>query len=151
MKEMNLEGREFDCGHDLIHSQDGYQNHMQDESQNHTHDESQNPISVQEEGFPPVHSHPHNHSHTHDPEEIKKISNRLARAAGHLKKVQQMVEDNCDCAEVLVQLSAVIGALNSTGRQILKHHIDHCIVHAVMENDQEAIEELNRAIDTFLK
>ena len=35
--------------------------------------------------------------------------------------------------------------------EILKDHIEHCIVHAVEENDQEAIKELENAIDSLLK
>ncbi len=37
------------------------------------------------------HAHTHNHSHTHDPEEVKAVANRLARAIGHLESVRQMV------------------------------------------------------------
>ena len=54
-------------------------------------------------------------------------------------------------AEVLVQLSAVISALNGTGRAILKDHISHCIVDAVEAGDQEAIQALNDAIDRFMR
>ena len=53
--------------------------------------------------------------------------------------------------EVLVQLSAVISALNGTGRAILKDHISHCIVDAVEAGDQEAIQALNDAIDRFMR
>ena len=51
-----------------------------------------------------------------------------------------MIERGEDCAEVLVQLSAVISALNSTGRVILKDHIAHCIVDAVEGGDTAAID-----------
>ena len=33
---------------------------------------------------------------------------------------------------------------------ILKDHIDHCIVDAVKENDEDAIENLKGAIDKLL-
>ena len=58
------------------------------------------------------HDHLHAHSHTHDPEEVRAIANRLARAIGHLESVRQMVLDGRDCSEVLVQLSAVRAALD---------------------------------------
>ena len=44
------------------------------------------------------------HGHVHDPEQTKKISNRLARAIGHLESIKKMVEDDRDCSEVLIQL-----------------------------------------------
>ena len=49
------------------------------------------------------HGHPHVHGHVHDPEQTKKISNRLARAIGHLESIKKMVEDDRDCSEVLIQ------------------------------------------------
>ncbi len=93
----------------------------------------------------------HAHTHTHDPQEVKAIVNRLAKAIGHLEAVKGMVENGRDCSEVLVQLAAVKAAVNNTGKLILKEHISHCIVHAVEQGDGKAIEDLNRAIDQFLK
>lgn len=93
----------------------------------------------------------HDHTHTHDPEEVRAIVNRLKRSQGHLRKVTEMVERNEDCSDVLVQLAAVKGELNNIGKAILKEHIEHCIVDAVREDDMEAIEKMNRAIDKFMK
>ena len=93
----------------------------------------------------------HNHTHTHDPQQMRAIVNRLKRAVGHLDKVRRMVEDGEDCADVLVQLSAVKSEINNTGKLILKEHMEHCIVEAVLENDYEAIERMNKAIDRFMK
>ena len=97
------------------------------------------------------HSHDHSHGHTHSPEHIKRVSNRLARAIGHLESVKKMVEDGRDCSEILVQLAAVRSALTNTSKVILKDHLQHCIVEAVEEHDMAAIEELNSAIEQFLK
>ena len=94
-----------------------------------------------------VHTHTHHHSH----EQTKAVLNRLSRAQGHLDAVRKMVERGEDCSQVLVQLSAVISALNGTGRAILKDHISHCIVDAARDDDDEAIQKLNKAIDQFLK
>lgn len=92
-------------------------------------------------------SHIHHHSDLHK----KEVSNRLARAIGHLQKVKQMVEDDEDCSDVLIQLAAVKSAINNTGKVILKDHMEHCIVHAVEDGDLQAIDELNAAIDKFMK
>lgn len=91
----------------------------------------------------------HNHSHEH--KHTKEVVNRLAKAIGHLQKVKQMVETGEDCSDVLVQLAAVKSALNNTGKVILKDHLDHCIVHAVEEGDTQMLQELNNAIDKFVK
>ena len=96
-----------------------------------------------------MHGHDRGHAHSH--EHTQAVSNRLARAIGHLEAVKHMVEDGRDCSEVLVQLAAVRSALSAAGRMILKDHIEHCIVDAVENDDTEAIRELNRAIDQLLK
>ena len=96
----------------------------------HTH------THVDENGRVYEHSHGHHHSHA----QTKAVLNRLSRAQGHLDAVRKMVE-----------LSAVISALNGTGRAILKDHISHCIVDAVEDGDQEAIQALNDAIDRFMR
>ena len=95
--------------------------------------------------------HAHMHTHTHDPKEVKAIVNRLAKAIGHLEAVKGMVLSGRDCSEVLIQLAAVKSALNNTGKLILKEHINHCIVHAIENGDDQAVEDLNHAIDQFIK
>lgn len=77
------------------------------------------------------HGHPHVHGHVHDPEQTKKISNRLARAIGHLESIKKMVEDDRDCSEVLIQLAAVESAIRSTSRQILRNHMETCVTAAI--------------------
>ena len=111
--------------------------------------------SLHAQGIPHTHAHAdgdgHGHDHHHSSEHIRRVSNRLARAIGHLESVKKMVEEDRDCAEVLIQLAAVRSALTNTGKVILKDHMDHCIVDAVEHHDMKAIEELNRAIEQFIK
>lgn len=87
----------------------------------------------------------------HHHENTKAIVNRLSRAIGHLEAVRKMVEDDRDCSEVLIQLAAVRSAINNTGKLILKDHINHCVVHAVESNDPKVLEDLNHAIEQFVK
>ncbi len=97
------------------------------------------------------HTHEHAHSHTHTHQHTQTVVNRIARAIGHLESVKRMVESGRDCSEVLIQLAAVRSALGSVSRIILKDHIEHCVVDAVETHDQEAIDELNHAIDHLFK
>ena len=123
----------FNTQGEHLHTHDGV--HFHSHGEEHKHTDLQN----------------HNHSHTHDPQQIRAIVNRLKRSVGHLDKVRRMVEDGEDCAEVLIQLSAVKSEINNTGKLILKQHMEHCIVEAVRENDQTSIERMNQAIDRFMK
>ena len=130
-----------EAGHTHTH-EDGHV-HAHEDGHTHTH----------EDGHVHTHDsdHHHNHSHTHEPQQVRAIVNRLKRSIGHLDKVRRMVEDGDDCADVLIQLSAVKSEINNTGKLILKQHMEHCIVEAVRENDREAIDRMNEAIDRFMK
>ena len=86
--------------------------------------------------------------HTH--EHTKAVLNRMSRAIGHMNAVKKMIEDGRDCSDVLIQLSAIKSEITGVSKVILKDHIDHCIVDAVKDNDEDAIENLKGAIDKVL-
>lgn len=122
--------------------------------------ENEKHVHILEDGTVVEHSHgdhdheAHNHGphgHTHSHAHTKAVLNRLSRAIGHMESIRRMVENGRDCSEVLIQLSAVKAAINNTGKVILQDHIEHCIVDAVESGDKEALEELNKAIDRFMK
>ena len=98
-----------------------------------------------------LHSHGNAQSHGHVHENQKAVVNRLARAIGHLEKVKRMVEEGYDCTEVLVQLAAVRSAIDNTGKVILQDHMRHCMVEAVAEGDHDAIDDLCKAIEKYMK
>ena len=83
-------------------------------------------------------------------EHTKAVLNRMSRAIGHMNAVKKMVEDGRDYSEVLIQLSAVRSEITNLSKVILKDHIDHCIIDAVKENDEAAIEQLKGAIEKLL-
>ena len=129
-------------GHTLDHEHGHFHEHTHtDENGNvytHTH--------VHSDG-----SHHHDHGHIHSEEHTKKVLNRMSRIIGHLESTKRMIEDGRDCSEVLIQLSAIESAVRSVSRVILKEHMSTCIVDAVKKDDLESLEELNRAIDKFIK
>ena len=112
-------------------------------SEQHTHEE------LHQLGI--AHSHGHGHTHTHTHENTKAVLNRMARIIGHMESIRRMVEDGRDCSEVLVQIAAVKAAINNVGKVILQDHIRHCIVDAVEEGDEQALEDLCTAMDKFMK
>lgn len=107
--------------------------HIHDHDHDHSHD----------------HEHSHDHGHTH--ENTRAVLNRLSRAIGHLQSVKRMVEEGRDCSEVLVQIAAVRSAIDNTGKVILQDHLKHCIMDAAREGDMQAIDDLCKAIDQYMK
>ena len=83
-------------------------------------------------------------------EHTKAVLNRMSRAIGHMNAVKKMIEEGRDCSEVLIQLLAVRSEITNVSKVILKDHIDHCIVEAVKENDEDVIEKLKGAIDKLI-
>ena len=50
-----------------------------------------------------------------------------------------------------LRVSAVKGELNKIGKDIIKQHLEHCLVHAIEDGDLSAIEHMNDAIEKFMK
>ena len=92
----------------------------------------------------------HAHGHYHSPEEKKKQLNRISKAIGHLQHVKVMMENDEDCADVLMQLSAVNAAIRNLGKEIINEHMTHCITHAIEDGDLQAVEEFQKAVQKFI-
>jgi len=72
-----------------------------------------------------------------------KLLNRLVKAMGHLNAVHKMVDDKRYCIDVLHQLKAVQSALDKVSEEILKQHLETCVVEAIRNKDeQRVIDEL---------
>jgi CsoR family transcriptional regulator, copper-sensing transcriptional repressor len=89
--------------------------------------------------------------HKHQHQDTKKVIDRMSRAIGHMESIKRMVEEGRDCSEILIQISAVRSAINNVGKIILQDHINHCVVDAVETGDKSVLENLNSAVDKFLK
>lgn len=83
-------------------------------------------------------------------EHTKAVLNRMSRAIGHMNAVKKMIEEGRDCSEILIQLSAIRSEITNVSKVVLKDHLDHCIVEAVQQNDDEALSNLKGAIDRLL-
>ena len=100
-----------------------------------------------------THEHPHSHAygHPHHHENTRAVLNRMSRAIGHMESIKTMIEDGRDCSEVLIQIAAVRSAINNIGKIILEDHIRHCVVDALETGDQKVLDDLDEAINKFVK
>lgn len=100
-----------------------------------------------------THEHPHSHAdgHPHHHENTRAVLNRMSRAIGHMESIKTMIEDGRDCSEVLIQIAAVRSAINNIGKIILEDHIRHCVVNALETGDQKVLDDLDEAINKFVK
>lgn len=80
---------------------------------------------------------------------------RLKRIEGQVKGIQNMIENERYCIDILVQVSAAKAAIDKVGKIILENHIKGCITESIKYESQdesdELIEELMKNIYKFLK
>jgi DNA-binding FrmR family transcriptional regulator len=81
-------------------------------------------------------------------EEKQDLSRRLKIIAGQINGLQQMVEDDRSCNDILLQVASVSSALRSFGNELLKSHMKSCMVEDIMNGKIEVIDEV---IDLFGK
>lgn len=86
-----------------------------------------------------------------DEEEKRNLSRRLKLIEGQVKGIEKMIQNDAYCPEVLIQISAVISALNSVNKILLSSHIKNCVVNDVQHGSQEALDELVTVLHRLMK
>lgn len=66
-----------------------------------------------------------------------KLLNRLSRIEGQVRGIARMVEDDRYCIDVMTQLQAVRAALSRVETELLRDHLNHCIVTAIEGGNPE--------------
>lgn len=75
--------------------------------------------------------------------------NRLRRIEGQVRGVQQMVETDRYCADILVQIASIQEALRAVGRELLRNHLQHCVAHAVTQGPDKAQATYDELVQLF--
>ena len=83
--------------------------------------------------------------------EYKDLMNRLSRIEGQVRGIRKMVESDCYCPDILVQVSAVNAALNSFNKVLLANHIRTCVVDDIREGKDETIDELVTVLQKLMR
>lgn len=82
-------------------------------------------------------------SHQHS--ELKsKASISVKKSIGITNKVLELIEEDEYCPNIIQQIDAAIGLLNSSKKTLLIGHLNHCIEDKLKEDKQKAIKELIR-------
>ncbi len=83
-------------------------------------------------------------------EERKEVCiRRLKAAEGQLRGVQEMIEAQRPCLEVLTQLAAAQSALRQVSRIVLRNYLENCATQAIRRSDPKVYDELMDAIFKF--
>ncbi len=78
---------------------------------------------------------------------------RLRRIEGQVQGIQRMVEEGQYCVDILLQISAVEGALEQVQKLLLGRHIESCVADAMRSGSarerERKIEELLEVFSRF--
>jgi DNA-binding FrmR family transcriptional regulator len=87
-------------------------------------------------------------------EEAKaKARGRLRRIEGQVQGLQRMIDADAYCVDVLLQISAVQGALEQVQKLLLGRHIESCVAEALRSGSkserQQKVDELIEVFSRF--
>jgi CsoR family transcriptional regulator, copper-sensing transcriptional repressor len=87
-------------------------------------------------------------------EETKaKARGRLRRIEGQVQGLQRMLDNDAYCVDILLQISAVQGALEQVQKLLLGRHIESCVSEALRSGSktdrQQKIDELLEVFSRF--
>lgn len=78
------------------------------------------------------------------------VSQRLASAAGHIRGIERMVNDDVHCLDTIRQIHAVQAALNKVSIMLLDAHLHTCMASAVHSNEPAEREQmLEEVVNVF--
>jgi DNA-binding FrmR family transcriptional regulator len=78
------------------------------------------------------------------------LLNRLRRVEGQVRGVQNMVDEDRYCIDVLTQISAIQAALDKVALGLLDDHARHCIIDGPANLKDDRTEELTAAVARLL-
>lgn len=81
-------------------------------------------------------------------EEKDFLTKRLNVIEGQIRGLKQMVENDRYCDDILMQISSVEKSLKSLGANIIKGHLNTCVIKDIKANKSEVIDDV---IDLFEK
>lgn len=84
-------------------------------------------------------------------EEHKDLMNRLKRIEGQVRGVQNMLDNDAYCLDIITQVSAINAALNSFNRVLLNNHLHSCVAENIRSGNDEVIDELGVLLQKLIK
>jgi DNA-binding FrmR family transcriptional regulator len=76
----------------------------------------------------------------------------LNRIEGQVKGIKKMIEDRRYCVDILTQLKAVKAAVHKVEQEVLKTHMQYCLMNAVESKSEiEIHEKINELMQLLSK
>ena len=81
-----------------------------------------------------------------DEQEKKYLRTRLKTIEGQVRGVSKMIDDDKYCADILTQLLAIDKSIKSLSNDILKSHLNSCVIDDIKNGKNEVIDEVMELI-----
>lgn len=75
---------------------------------------------------------------------------RLNRIEGQVRGINNMIDKDLYCDDVINQIAAAQSALEAVSKLLLKNHIQTCVVEKIRNGDPEIVDELLVTINKLL-
>jgi DNA-binding FrmR family transcriptional regulator len=82
-----------------------------------------------------------------DPEIKERNLKRLRRIEGQVRGLQNMVNEDRYCPEIMVQIASVHEALRSVAKELMRNHLRHCVRQSVRRGGTESQAVLDELLD----
>lgn len=83
-------------------------------------------------------------------EQKQKCNNRLNKVIGQTKGIQKMIDEDRDCSDVLIQISAINSAIKSLGQEVLLNHMKNCMIDDIKNDHYDSIDEFMELCKKFM-
>jgi len=76
----------------------------------------------------------------------------LRKIEGQIRGIQKMIDERRYCVDIITQIHSVIGALCRVENEILKKHIDGCVVSALKgKSDTEKEKKISELLELIAR
>lgn len=72
----------------------------------------------------------------------KNLMKRLKTIEGQIRGVQNMIEEDKYCNDILIQLLAINKSIKSVSNEIFKSHLSTCVVREIKNDNDTIIDEV---------
>ena len=82
--------------------------------------------------------------------DAENLHRRMKKIIGQLGAIENMIDQDVPCEEVMIQINAAKSALHKLGQIVLEGHLRHCVKDGIEHGDAEkTIASFAKAIEHF--
>jgi len=78
------------------------------------------------------------------------LHRRLNKIMGQIRAIDNMIDEDIPCEDVMIQINAAKSALHKVGQIVLEGHLNHCVREGIRYGDADkTISDFAKAFEHF--